>query len=124
MKNRDILDSFYNLSSLSYDIQFPGKVSYAIVRNFHVLQPIVQDIEAAREIIIRDLGEPILGEPGKYKEKELPESEKGKLFKEINSLLDTETNVELQYIRPQDIQDLPLSISEMNYLFFMIREEE
>lgn len=122
MLNKDIITNYKNLIELRNNNtnQFPAKVSYAIARNARVLQPIVEDIETTRLSIINKYGEPVEDSPGYFSPKE---GQEDIMMKELKSLEETETNVELAYIS-LDFLNLDLSIADMDALYFMISEED
>ena len=122
MKNQNILEVVRKLQTLqtSNGIRFNAQVSFAIIRNIHMLEPIAQDIQDAYGMLVRKYGEPIEGENGEFKIK----SENLPAFKEeVKILEDMDTSVNIVKIKFNDIKNQMLSVQEMDALYFMIEED-
>lgn len=123
MKNSEIITTYYSLTTLKnkQEIIFSSKVAYAIIRNLKILQPIVEDIENVKNSLIEQYGDPVENQPGYYKEKQGCE---GKLFNEIDKLMETETSLLFQYIKSTDLDGINLTLNDMEALYFMIKDGE
>lgn len=125
MINKDIETNYVQLASLKDNnvIKFSSRVAFAIVRNIKILQPIYQDIITTRHAIVKKYGTLVSqdAERGDYydfgSEEKLEE-----VMQELKALDEVETSVDIQKIKFSDIEDINLSIEEMNALYFMLDE--
>ena len=120
MLNKDIITTYTNLTTLREASQqrFPARVSFAITRNIRLLQSIVEDFDTSRRELILKYGTPA-EEQDQYIIKDLTN-----FNKEAVDLENTEVEVSLAMINIADIENLDLTVQEMDGLYPMIREEE
>ena len=123
MKNQDIIDNVQKLRTLqdSTTIRFGARVSFAIIRNLHILEPIAQDIQNAYSILIQKYGKPIQDEDNSYK---INVEDLDTFKQEIKNLENIDTAVNIIKIKFSDIEHQSLSVKEMDALYFMIDTEE
>lgn len=122
MLNRQIEEAFTQLQQLKSNtsIQFPSKVAYAIVRNLRVFEPICIDIiTTKRQVLERNSRFDEESNSYIFETKEARDA----VQKELDELDNTETKVNVHYIKFSDIEPLSLSIDDMDALYFMIDEE-
>lgn len=122
MTNKEIITSYEDLIDLrkSSTTRFPARVSFAIARNIRALKPIYEDIINIRMETLKEHGEPVAGEVGYFSPK-LGHEEIMK--KELEAIDNTEAAVcALQRFSFKDIENLDLSISDMDALYFMLDE--
>ena len=119
MLNKDILEMYAGLESLMEDTEkkFPAKVSFAVLRNYKVLTPIMQDIMAAREAVAIKYGN-LKGE-NYY----IPPDKREIANKELLDIAEIDVEVSLIKIKMSDIENLNISFKEAKALEFMIGEE-
>lgn len=119
MINKKIMENYEKLCELRErsTTRFPARVSFAIVRNIKTLQSIYEDIIAVRLEILQKYGDPA-DEPGYFS----PKIGKEKVMKEeLDSIDKAETPInQIQYISFSDIENLDLSIADMDALSFMV----
>lgn len=121
MLNRELIQIYDNLYKLSErnEVRFPAKVSFCITRNIKMLMPIAEAFELARITILQDYGIEAEDKPGFYKIK----PDKAEIaMKELQDLENTEVDLTLQKIKLQDIENLDLSIQDMDALYPMLEE--
>lgn len=125
MKNKDIENLYMGLLEFQSikDIYIPIKVGYAVVHNTQVLQPILlQLIEKRREFINQYAKpDPAPGEPDRFF---VEEKDRDFVEKELNSLDDTDTPVDIIKLKIDDFKDIKLPISTIASLMSMISEED
>ncbi len=128
MTNFDIKYTFDNLMQFRQENSaiLPAKIAFAIVRNLHKLQPIVEDYEQARlGVIIANGGKQSPERPDIYTLETKDESILSHVNSELKSLGETENNdIKLIKIKFSDLDGLNLSISQMDALYSIIEEEE
>lgn len=123
MKNKEVVNVYEKLIKTTQmnQTRFPAKVSFAIVRNLKLLEPIYNDIIEARLKIAQEYGEEIPDEPGSYKAKD---GMFDIMQDELNSLAEVENDIKFYTITLDDIQNNSLSLADMEGLYFMIEENE
>lgn len=116
---REIYDLYASLKLLldNKDIQFPAKVSFAVVRNLRTLEPIVADIEKSRNDLIQ---KEAIEENGSWR---IPKDKVDGVNKQLEDLSETEIGITLLKIRMSDIENMNLSLQEMVSLYDIIEEE-
>lgn len=120
MTNKEIIQNYNDLSVLrGRNISFPARVSFIITQNIRKLQPIFEDYEAAKLVIAKKYGHPILGQPGSYN---IPEEYIDDAQKEMDELNGVEHEIKFLKIKLEDIESLQLSIQDMEALYSMIEE--
>lgn len=122
MLNKDLVQIYDNLYGLRErnEVRFPAKVSFCIMRNIKILLPTVESFEFARTTILQTYGIEAEEKPGFYK----IESDKTEIaLQELADLENTEVEMTLQKIKLQDIENLDLSIQDMEALYPMLEEE-
>lgn len=121
MTNKEITQIYSGLVELreSSTANFPTKVSYAIIRNIKILEPLVEINISMKNDLLRKYGVP--NQDGTFYISEEVSNDFSKEINEINAL---EVNpIDFYTIKYSDIEDINLSIKEMDALFFMIVEE-
>ena len=125
MLNKEIIGNYRKLNELRQNgsTRFPAQVSFAIIRNIKMLQSIVDDIEKTYNDLVLQYADPI-DEPNNKHENYRVKPEFIETFnKEIQQLEQINVDLNLILIPFSEIQDLNLSLKEMDALFFMIKEE-
>lgn len=122
MTNREIVDTYNGLYELRRQVQHPfaASISYAIVRNLRMLQPIVEDIDATRREILERCGG-ALQEDGNYI---IPPEHVAEAQAEIENLESFEENISLMTIKFDELSKLNLTVKEMDALYPIVRWEE
>lgn len=123
MKNKDIISTFEGLQSLRQGAtqRLPARLSFAIIRNFKTLQPIVEDIQATYSELVSKYADPIKEDPGRFKVKDGCLDD---LNREMNSLYDLDTEVTLTKVKFSDLENFSFSLSDIEALYFMIEDNE
>lgn len=98
-------------------LQLPIKINFYLQKNVQTLRPLAQEIEQARQEIIRQYG--ILQSDNEtYK---IPEDKIPIVQKELADLLSLEQEVQIYTVKIDDFKDdLMLSMAQMEALMFMI----
>lgn len=124
MTNKEIESKYIQLLNLKEhsSIKFPGKVAYAIVRNYRTLIPIYQDIINVRQIILNKYGKPDENKGEGYYSFDTEENAK-LAQKELQELDNVDTQFEIQKIKFSDIENMSLFIEEMDAIYFMLEDE-
>lgn len=121
MKNQDILSCYEGLQNLRKAAiqRVPARVSFAIVRNIKILQPIVEDLQSVYNELVLKYANPI--EEDRY---QIKDGLIGEFNKEITNLYTQDTEVAIVKIKFSDIENLMLSLDETEALYFMVEEDE
>ena len=119
MTNKAIANLYNDLSELVREstVRLPARVSFSIIRNLHMLEPIAQDIDKARLSIIENCADPVPDEPGAYKIR--PDKQQF-MNKELNDLDSMENDINILKIKDSDIKDVELTLKELNCLYPML----
>lgn len=120
MKNKNIEANFVSLANMDSATKFPTKVAYAIVRNGRLLEPIYNDIMLCRRNILEKYGKADKTKEGYYNFETQDMANKAK--QELEELGELDTEVTIHKIKFSDIEDLSLSLQEMDTLYFMLDE--
>lgn len=120
MKNKDIEVNFTNLVNMNNATKFPTRVAYAIVRNGRMLEPIYNDIMLCRRNILEKYGKADETKEGYYNFETQDIANKAK--EALEELGEVETGVNIHKIKFSDIENLSLSLQEMDALYFMLDE--
>lgn len=127
MKNFEIVNIFSGLTKLrKSDIQtLPTKVSFAIIRNYRNLQPIVEDYEKVKmQLVLDNGGTEDPNKPGVYTISNKDKDELKKINKELESLMNVDNpNVNLVKIKLSDLDNINLSLDNMDCLYSIIEED-
>lgn len=120
MKNIEIMSNLEKLIKMrdNSSIRFPARVSFAIARNIRVMLPIYEDIYNARMDILKEHGE-LVGQSDFFSPKEGHEEQ---IAKELEAINQTECDCSIQKFPFNDIENLELSIDDMDTLYFMVDE--
>lgn len=123
MKNQDIMAAYEGLNSLrkAATQRLPARVSFAVIRNMKLFQPIVEDIQTTYNELITRYAVPIEGENNQFKVKD---EFLDTFNKEMKDLYTTETDLPIVKIKFSDIEALDFSLSETEALYFMIDDWE
>lgn len=97
---------------------FPSKVSFYILKNTNILQPLVEEIEKIRFQIAQTYGA-LDEETGAYK---VPEENMEQAEKELNSLFEATQEVEFYKISYAEFENINLTLPQTQALMFMIEE--
>lgn len=121
MKNLDIMNNYYKVQRVLLNMKaLPAKVTFALVRNTNALHSIVQDIEQVKYNIATTYGIQDKDNPDRFNiSKENIEFAN----KELHELQETDTPVNLMYIRISDIESLDFTPAEMDAIMFMIKQD-
>lgn len=118
MTNKEVMETYEKLCELRErsTTRFPAKVSFAIVRNIREMQPIYEDIITTRLEVLQKYGDPT-DEPGYFS----PKIGKEKIMKEeLDAINNIEPSIIINMIMFSDIENLDLSIADMDALSFMV----
>lgn len=97
--------------------QLPIKINFYLQKNIQTLRPLAQEIEQARQEIIRQYG---ILQPDSETYK-IPEDKISIVQKELVDLLNLEQEVQIYTVKIDDLdKDLMLSMGQMEALMFMI----
>ena len=122
MTNKEIRTEYEKLCELRErsTTRFPARVSFAIVRNIREMQPIYEDIMLTRMEVLQKYGDPVEDQPGYF----APKIGKEKIMKDELEAIDKAEPVAhvLQGISFSDIENLDLSIADMDALNFMLAD--
>lgn len=125
MKNIDIEMLYDGLQELRqlYDIQVPVRVGYAVERNIRIIAPAVSRIIETRYNFIISNGspDPQPGEPNRYF---IKEENRDFVQKELESLSETDTPVNIVKLKIEDFKDLNLPLSTISKIMPMIISSE
>lgn len=121
MKNKDILtcaDGLYSLREAATQ-RLPARITFAIIRNLKLLQPIVEDIQTTYTEVLTKYA--TRTESGQY---QIKDGCLDKLNAEMNDLYNTDTDVQLVKIKFEDIENLEFTLAETESLYWMLEEKE
>ena len=125
MKNREIVAAYENLTALiNKQEKYPVRFSYAVTRNFKMLESLMKDFESERNKLLdqynvkNDKGEPAYKETGKV---EIASEQMEAWTMDMGELLEIEVECNLQVV---SIGDFPENIEPgiLYGLDFMIQE--
>ena len=125
MTNQEIMELYYGLDNIfkKDDLRFPAKVSFALLRDWRLIDPIIQDLERARFDILSAHGA-------------LQEQDGNQVFipndlasaqiieKELDDLFSVENNIDLYKIPISDIENMELSMQELDGLYPILDGED
>ena len=122
MTNIEIVQMHSGLINLraQADLRFPARVSFAILHNMKILEPIIESYEAARMELVHRHGQEVPEQPGAY---QIHEGQVEEFSKEFDALNKIENEVTLTKIKMSDIEDIQLSVDNVAALYPMIEEE-
>ena len=119
--NSELLSLYEKMVELSNrDIKFSAKVSFTILQNMRMISPIVEDIEATRANILQEYGEPVPEQPGFFKARVGEEEEMATQLTELGNM---ENDICFKTINLEDLQNVELSLNDMEALYPMIGGE-
>ena len=122
LTNEQICDYYIALSNLKDSKKLlPVKVSYAIVRNIKLFQPIVESVDTVRLEVLVKYGTPSVSQSGSY---DIPPENIEVVGKELKDLGSSENEVNVLTIKLDALDGYELSVEEMDALYFMIDESE
>lgn len=101
----------------SLEQYLPAHVTYAILKNYNILQVQFNIIEETRNTIIKRYGKET--ENGYI----VPEENIAKANQELNTILSLEQDVPILMIKMTDLQGLNFTLQQMQALLFMIEED-
>ena len=121
MTNREVELNIHNLQNLrGSGVKFPASVTYAIARNEKLLASIEEDILQAKTAIVQEHAEAVPDEPGYFRPKE---GHAADMEKELLALDVVDNDVNITKIKIADLNNMDLSMSDMDSLYFMLDEE-
>lgn len=100
------------------DITFPAKVSFYLLKNNNILQPLIEEIENIRMNVAQDYGE-FDSETGNYNI--LPEHMQQAEF-ELRDLFNATQEADFYTITFEDLKETKLTVPQTQALMFMIEE--
>jgi hypothetical protein len=105
------------------DLKLPASVSYAILRNYKLLEPIAKDVLEAKETMLSQYGTPKSAEDGSWYYDIKPEyiEEANIQLKELSEM---ETEAAIVQVPIEAFRDCTLSLHLMDSLYFMIEDGE
>ena len=112
--NGELYQIFYNLNQFilsNEEIIFPIKVNFYIQKNVSLLIPVIEEIQKVQQKIIN-----------KYKNENEIVVEQEQLDKELKELSDISQEVNFYKITLNDLNDMQLTLSQMQSIIFMIEE--
>lgn len=122
LTNEQVCDYFIALSNLKDNKKLlPIKVSYAIVRNIKILQPLVESVDTIRMDIFTKYGTPSTEKPGSYNI--APENIQV-VNNQLRELGSAENEVDILTIKLDALDGYELSIEDMDALYFMLEDSE
>lgn len=122
MTNREYYNLYHNLDAVYENISkvyFPARANFYIQSNFKALQSFIQALISERNRIISHYGS--LNEEGVFQIKD-PET-LAEANKELDDLLALEANLEIKEIPISWLENVELTLEQMNVLSFMIKED-
>ena len=122
LTNEQVCDSYVALSNLKNSKKLlPIKVSYAIIRNIKLLQPIVESVDMVKLDIFSKYGTQDTNSPGSY---DIPPENVVIVNDQLRELSATENEVNIITIKLDTLDGYELTVDEMDALYFMIEESE
>ena len=122
LTNEQVCDSYVALSNLKDSKKvLPIKVSYAIIRNIKLLQPIVESVDMVKLDIFGKYGTQDTNSPGSY---DIPPENIAVVNEQLRELSSTENEVNILTIKLDALDGYELTVDEMDALYFMIEESE
>lgn len=119
--NEELYQYFVDLNQeilLQENLIFPVKVNFYIQKNKNILIPLIQELEESRKLIVSRHGEQ-LPETGEYK---IHPDEMEQTVEELNKLFSLRQEVNFYKIKLSDLENMSLTMPQMNALMFMIEE--
>ncbi len=125
MINNKILEMYNSLTDLQKktDLILPIRVSYTIIRNINMLQPIIEDIDKMRLSILEKYGKQKSAEDNRV-EYEIAKENLETVGAQLTDLLSVDTPFEPVTIALEDIDNCTLTIEEVNKLYCIIKNSE
>lgn len=124
LTNKDIIEVTEALSALIQDTApLPAIVSFAVVRNFKLLQPIAEDIHNERLKILERYSNGSTTEEGIIYY-DVPEEKHEAANKELEDLLTVTTSVPLVTFPLDKLTGHDIPIKTMSILYFMVEDGE
>lgn len=123
MKNSEVIKLYQGLNKLrESDKTFPVKVGFAIARNINKITPTVEDFEKARMDIIQANCTPSDDGITYYAD---TQEKREYVNKELTDLSEVDNcDIKLHKIFLSDIENMSLSIEEIEALYLMIEDGE
>lgn len=122
LTNEQVCDSYVALSNLKNSKKvLPIKVSYAIIRNIKLLQPIVESIDMVKVDIFTKYGTRNTTNPGSY---DISAESIDIVNTQLKELSSAENEVDILTIKLDALDGYELTVDEMDALYFMIEESE
>lgn len=119
--NEELYQYFIDLNKeilQNENLMFPIKVNFYIQKNKNILFPLIQELEEARQKIVSIHGEQV-PETGEYK---IYPDEMEQTVEELNKLFSLRQDVNFYKIQLNDLENMSLTMPQMNALMFMIEE--
>lgn len=125
LMNKDIMDIIEGLGALIQDTApLPANVSFAVIRNFKLLQPIAEDIYNERlKILERYSSSSVSGDDGTIYYN-IPEDKQKAANQELKDLLEVTTSVPLVTFTLDKLSGHDVPLKTMNVLYFMVEDGE
>lgn len=122
MKNENIIILYENLKKAFDDNTkyFPAKINFIIHKNINLLKSFSEEIYRERDAIIQHYGDIIDNVAETY---QIPEQFKKIAQQELDELLEIEQNINILYIKLNQIENLEFTSNQMEAIMFMIEEE-
>lgn len=117
VENYDKLSKFINESN----IKLSARIAYNIVRDLRIMEPIVNDFFIARQKIIDLYSTPVDDQPGTFK---IVEGMENKLTSELEALDNINNDITFQMITMKDLDNIQLSLNDMDALYFILDGED
>lgn len=119
MLNKEVIEIFEKLMSWqgSNTIRFPASIAYAVMRNIKTLQPIYEDIIAARADILQTYASPVEDQPGYFLPKE---GQQEAMEHELTALAAINNSIDIVTIPMTALDGLELTLEDMDVLYFMV----
>ncbi len=116
MTNKGIVELYNGLTELkeNKEMRFPARTTYAIVVNLKAIEHIVEAIVETKEAVLQRFGTEEQDNPGNYY---IPPENRKDMIAEMEKIDMIENKVTFQYIQWEDIENLELSVSEMEALY-------
>lgn len=119
MTNQEVISIFEKLAEwrTSVTARFPASIAYAVLRNIKTLQPIYEDIVAARAEILQTYADPVEDNPGYFLPKE---GQQEAMEHEFATLAAIENNIDIVTVPMTALDGMELTLEDMDALYFMV----
>ena len=123
--NNEIIQFAEGLGALMQDsVPLPASVSFAVVRNFKLLQPIAEDIYREREKILDRYNNGVTQLEDGRAVYSIPEDKREFANQELEDLLAVKTSVPLVTFSLDKLTGYDIPLKTMNILYFMVEDGE